>query len=397
MLELLTNCQLFSPIDLGPRHILIGGSSILWIGEKIPQLDSSLDVRVSNMDGLIVTPGLIDGHAHLTGGGGESGFSSRVPPMPLSSFTRAGVTTAVGVLGTDDLVRTTGSLVAQARNLCELGLTAYCHTGGYHVPPTTLTGSVRGDIVHIDRVIGVGELAISDHRSSQPTLDELLRIAADTHVAGMMANKAGIVHLHLGDGEQGLEMVSQALDRAEIPARVYNPTHVNRRKRLFDQAVQLAMRGCTIDVTCMPGQPGDDEWSAEQAILRYFASGAPVDKITASSDGGGCIPEFDSEGRISHMAVGDPMLLFQCLQNLLDGGAPLERILPVFTRNVASLLRLPKKGRIDTGCDADLLVIDDSGQHWGTMALGIWQFRNGELLQRGQFEPASTTLPGFSN
>ena len=159
VLELLTNCRIYSPVNLGLRHILIGGSTILWIGTRVPELDSSLDVIVTNMDGLIVMPGLIDGHAHLTGGGGESGFSSRVPVMPLSAFTRAGVTTAIGVLGTDDVVRTTGSLVAQARSLCEQGLTAYCHTGGYHVPLMTLTGSVREDIVHIDRIIGVGEVA----------------------------------------------------------------------------------------------------------------------------------------------------------------------------------------------------------------------------------------------
>ena len=52
-------------------------------------------------------------------------------------------------------------------------------------------------------MIGIGELALSDHRSSQPTRDELLRIASDAHVAGMISGKAGIVHLHLGDGERG--------------------------------------------------------------------------------------------------------------------------------------------------------------------------------------------------
>ena len=70
-------------------------------------------------------------------------------------------------------------------------------------PPVTFTGSVRDDIVFLDPVIGVGELALSDHRSSQPTQDELLRIASDAHVAGMISGKAGILHLHLGDGERG--------------------------------------------------------------------------------------------------------------------------------------------------------------------------------------------------
>ena len=167
--------------------------------------------------------------AHVTGGGGESGFKSRVPPVPLSAFTSAGVTSVVGVLGTDDTTRDTRGLLAQTRALREEGIGAWCHTGGYHVPPVTLTGSVRDDIVYLDPVIGIGELALSDHRSSQPTLDELLRIASDAHVAGMISGKAGIVHLHLGDGERGLDLVRQALSISELPARVFNPTHINRR------------------------------------------------------------------------------------------------------------------------------------------------------------------------
>ncbi len=72
----------------------------------------------------------------------------------------------VGLLGTDDLTRSTSSLVAQVYALRESGISAYCYTGGYHVPLTTLTESVRSDLVHIEPILGVGELAISDHRSS---------------------------------------------------------------------------------------------------------------------------------------------------------------------------------------------------------------------------------------
>ena len=93
--------------------------------------------RVCDLEGRRLIPGFIDGHAHVTGGGGESGFSSRVPPLPLGQFTRAGVTSVIGVLGTDDTTRDTRSLLAQTRALREEGLGAWCHTGGYHVPPVT--------------------------------------------------------------------------------------------------------------------------------------------------------------------------------------------------------------------------------------------------------------------
>ncbi|MEQ9564027.1 MAG: amidohydrolase family protein, partial [Woeseiaceae bacterium] len=210
MLALLLNAQVFAPADIGIRYLLIGGGRILAMAAKREDIDAT-SATVIDLQGRRLIPGLIDGHAHVTGGGGESGFASRVPPQSLGKFTTAGVTTVVGVLGTDDTTRDTRALLAQTRGLREEGLGAFCHTGGYHLPPVTLTGSVRDDIVFLDPVIGVGEVALSDHRSSQPTCEELLRLASDAHVAGMISGKAGIVHLHLGDGPRGLDLVRQAL------------------------------------------------------------------------------------------------------------------------------------------------------------------------------------------
>src|SRR5215210_1688502 len=247
MIHLLRNADLYAPQPQGLKHLLVAGETIVWVGETAPSFTAAHGVEEHDLGGRRVIPGLVDCHVHLTGGGGEAGPHTRVPPLALSRLTAAGVTTAIGVLGTDDTVRSTAELVTTARGLIAEGLSAYCYTGGYHVPPTTVTGSVREDIVLIDLILGVGELAISDHRSSQPTLDELLRIAGDAHVAGMMTGKAGIVHLHVGDGARGLELVQRALGESELPASVFNPTHVNRRKDLFQEAMALTERGCVID------------------------------------------------------------------------------------------------------------------------------------------------------
>jgi beta-aspartyl-dipeptidase (metallo-type) len=306
--------------------------------------------------------------------------------VPLSRFTLGGVTTAVGVLGTDDTTRTTGDLVATVHGLRAEGISAYGMTGGYHLPPTTLTGTVRGDLTFIECLIGIGEVALSDHRSSQPTLDELLRLAADAHVAGLYTGKAGILHLHLGDGPRGLDLVRRALDQSELPARVFNPTHVNRRKTLFEEAVDLARRGCTVDLTAFPVEAGED-WSAPEALLRYLASGAPAERITISSDGGGCLPTFDHEGCLTRMGIGDPGALAEALRELLDAGQALSRVLPAFTSNVARLLRLPAKGRIAPGADADLVVLDDRHRIHHVLARGAWHVRDGQALRRGMFEP----------
>src|SRR3954463_16609778 len=257
-MELLRNAELYDPESRGRAHLLIAGESLVWVGTEVPALPRSLGITERDLDGRRVIPGLIDSHVHLTGGGGEAGPHTRVPPVVLSRLTAGGVTTARGVLGTDDTVRSTAELVTTARGLIAEGLSAYCHTGGYHVPPATVTGSVRQDIVLIDLMLGVGELAISDHRSSQPTLEELLRIAADAHVAGLMSGKAGIVHLHVGGGLHGLELIRLAVQQSEIPARVFNPTHVNRRKALFQEAMALVGQGCTIDLTAFPVAEGED-------------------------------------------------------------------------------------------------------------------------------------------
>jgi beta-aspartyl-dipeptidase (metallo-type) len=292
----------------------------------------------------------------------------------------------IGLLGTDDVARGTRELVATLHALREQGLGAWGYSGGYHLPPTTLTGSVRGDIVFAEPLIGVGEVAISDHRSSQPSLDELLRLASEAHVAGLMTGKAGIVHLHLGDGARGLALVRQALDGSELPPRVFNPTHVNRRKALFEEALALALRGCTIDITAFPVEDGEDAWSADEALLRYLDRGAPSERVTISSDAGGCLPCFDAEGRVCRMAVGDSGALLATLQALLARGLPLEQALPAFTSNPARLLRLAGKGRIAVGADADLVALDSEGDISDVFAGGVAHVRAGVLQRRGIFE-----------
>jgi beta-aspartyl-dipeptidase (metallo-type) len=386
MLQLIRNADVHAPEPLGIRQLLLGGGKILWIGDQLPALPAALAVETIDLGGRRLIPGLVDGHVHVTGGGGEAGFATRVPAPMLSRYTRAGVTSVVGLLGTDDVARGTGELVASIHALREQGLNAWGYSGGYHLPPTTLTGSVRGDIVFSDVLIGVGEVAISDHRSSQPSLDELLRLASEAHVAGLMTGKAGVLHLHLGDGPRGLELVRQALDGSEIPARVFNPTHVNRRKALFEEALELARRGCCIDITAFPVEDGEDAWSAADALLRYLDSGAPAGNVSISSDAGGCLPCFDSEGRVAHMEVGESGALLATLNELLARGLAMAQALPAFTSNPARLLRLAGKGRIAAGADADLVALDAQGAASDVLIGGVVHLRDGELQRRGIFE-----------
>ena len=388
MLELLTNAQVYAPAPLGLQHVLVAGGRIAWMGGEIPALPAALGARVRDLGGRRLIPGLIDPHVHLSGGGGEAGAHSKVPPLALSRFTRGGVTSVVALLGTDDATRHPRELVTAVQGLRNEGLSAWCYTAGYHVPPVTITGSVRGDMAAIDCVLGA-KCAISDHRSSQPTLDELLRLASEAHVGGVMTGKAGVLHLHVGDGTRGLALVREALEKSEIPARVFNPTHVNRRRALFDEAIALARLGCHVDITAFPVAEDEDAWAAEAALVRYLDSGAPAERVTISSDGGGCLPVFDGDGRVASMDIGDPGALSRTLAALLAAGQPLERVLPAFTSNAARLLRLVRKGGIAVGHDADLVVLDEHGGPADVMAHGVWHVVAGAVLVAGAFEASA--------
>ena len=386
MLQIIRNAEVYAPAPLGRRDLVVSGGRIVWLGDRAPHIATELISEETDLTGSRVIPGLVDCHVHLTGGGGESGPASNVPPLGLSELTSGGTTSVVGVLGTDDLTRSTESLVAAARALVDQGISAWCLTGGYHLPPRTITGSVRGDIVHIDRILGVGEVAISDHRSSQPTLAELLRLASEAHVAGLLSGKAGIAHLHLGDGDRGLDLVRRALDTSEIPPRVFHPTHVNRRRALFEEALALVERGCSVDVTAFPASDDEDEVPTVEAIERFLDSGLPADRLTVSSDAGGSLPVFDDAGQVTGMGVGRPGALLDTLRALLGRGRDPAEVLPPFTSNVADLLRLRGKGRIEVGADADLVVLGDDDTAAHVMALGRWHVRHGHTKIKGLFE-----------
>ncbi|MEM7562047.1 MAG: beta-aspartyl-peptidase [Pseudomonadota bacterium] len=387
MFELLTNANVYAPEFLGIKQILCCAGKIVYIGDSTPHLDDMLDVNVTDLDGARLLPGLIDAHTHLAGGGGEAGASTRVPPLALSQITRAGVTSVVGLLGTDDLTKTPQNLLSQVMGLREEGLSAWCYTGGYHVPVITLTDSVRSDIVNLEPVIGVGEVAISDHRSSQPTRDEILRLASEAHVAGLMTGKAGVVHFHLGDGDRGLSLIRECLEISEIPPRVFNPTHINRNKKLFEEACQLSQQGCNVDLTAFPQDDSDQRgWSAEEGVLRYLDGGFDSTRLTISSDGGGCLPHFDAQGQLLKMGFASCQAMADCIANLLGQGVDTSIAVSLMTRNVANLLKLQHKGQIAKGMDADLVILDTQNRIESVMALGRWHVKSAKQVVAGLFE-----------
>ena len=390
MITIIANGEVYAPEPMGRRDILVIGREVALLGDARDwPLPPGIPARILDAAGALVLPGFVDGHVHIAGGGGEGGFRTRTPEIVLSSLVRAGITTVIGCLGTDSVTRTPAALYAKAKALEEEGITAYVLTGAYRVPTATFTGDVLQDLLLIDRVVGVGEIAVSDHRSSQPTVAELRRLVADARVGGILSGKAGVVNLHLGDGEAGLGPVRELLAGTELPWTQVLPTHVNRNERLFAEAVAFARDGGCIDLTAAASsrhEPG--ELTAAVALKRCLDAGVPPERITLTSDGQGSLPVFDARGELERMDVGRPASVVREVRDaVLDLGVPLALALATLTRNPAERYKLRGKGRIAPGADADLVLADPATLAVRTvLAKGRVLMEDGRLLAAGTFE-----------
>lgn len=238
MFKILKGGHCFTPDDIGIKDILVVFDKIGGINDEIT-IDNLGDVEIIDCRDCYICPGIIDQHVHITGGGGEQGPISRIPEVMFSQVIQAGVTTLVGVLGFDSVSRSIAGLLAKARGLEADGITTYIYTGSYGSPTETLTGRVLTDIVLLDKVIGVGEIAISDFRSFHPTLPDLRVLASEANGGGMLGGKAGILHLHVGDGKEGLEPLFRLIDESDFPIQMFVPTHINRNPKVFAQGIKL--------------------------------------------------------------------------------------------------------------------------------------------------------------
>ena len=385
MFTLIKDGSLYAPHKMGSKDILIAGRTIARIADRI-DLSEDFHARVISARGKIVTPGFIDLHVHLLGGGGEGGPRTRTPEITLSKITRAGVTTAVGCLGTDDVSRSPETLLMKAMQLEEEGISTYIYCGSYQLPPPTITGSVRKDIALIPKVIGVGEIAVSDHRSSQPSFGELCRVAAEARVGGMIGGKPGLVHLHVGSGPRGLDPILRIIRETEIPIGQFLPTHLTRTQSLLEQSIQFARMGGNIDFT-VKGKELNFPLTTEKALRMALDAGVPLDRITLSSDSNGSMPVFDEQGNLVRLAVGDIQNLYLEWRNLVKEGFSLEDTLPMLTSNPAKRAGLHGcKGTIEEGKDADLLILDDNLNLETVIAKGRLMIDQGELLVRGTLE-----------
>ncbi len=371
-LKLLRNANVYTPQHIGIQDLLIANDSIVTVGTN---LDIPLTAtEVIDMEGRTVIPGLIDGHVHVIGGGGEDGYESRVPPLKFSDTVAAGVTTLVGVLGTDGITRSLTDLLAATKALSERGISAYCLTGSYEYPSRTLTSSVGQDIVLISEVLGV-KIAVSDHRCSLPTTEELTRLAMSVRIAGLLSHKPGVVHVHVGNAGDGIAQLLEIVRTTPLPPWHLRPTHMGTH---MEQALEFTSLGGYVDFTAGQG-------TASQ-IIQYMDRGGEPSLLTLSSDSNGSFPKWNERRQIIGMTAGKMTSLFGVVQDLVHQGMPLEDALPVVTTHVATAMQFRRQGSIEDGKLADLVVLDDDLQINSVMAKGKFLMQDKQILVKGMYE-----------
>jgi len=396
ILTLILNANIYGPKPMGVKDLLIGGQQILAIGDDLSIHGSLPGIEVFDAKGLYLFPGMIDQHVHMAGGGGEGGFHYRTPEITLSHITTAGVTTTVGVLGTDGVTRSTRELLAKALALDFEGVSTFIYCGAYQIPTRTITGTPRSDIVLIDKVIGVGEIAISDTRSSHPSEQDLAALASEARVGGLLGGKAGVLHLHVGDDDTKLRILFELIKRTELPKSTFVPTHLNRNPDLLEDAIKYGKDGGIVDITSGIRPDAHDHISVKpsKALRKLLDAGVKAPLITMSSDSNGSSPIFDDRGKLIAMGIGSIATLWEETRDaIVQEEIPIETAIGFVTRNLARILKLGQKGLIKAGMHADMMLTDDKFQIQHVFAKGRIVVENSKPVVFGTYEDASR-VPG---
>lgn len=373
---LLKNADVYTPAHEGLKDILI-------LNGMIAAVEENIDVKLPGLEiidahGAMAAPGIVDHHNHFGGAGGEGGFQFRTPPAQLSTFVKAGITTAVGLLGTDGYSRSLVELLAKARALEAEGLSTWIYTGSYQIPSPTVTGSVGTDIAWIDKIIGC-KMALSDHRSSHATVEQIRELVSTVRVSGMLAGKRGVVCVHMGDEESRLDPLREALKGTDIPFSQFMPTHISRTRELLAQSVDWTHDGGVADITV--------EEDHVETMAYLLERKADLSRYCFSSDGNGSMPVFDANKKLIGVGIGNPASILRGIGECLDAGvAKAEDLFACASSNPACYLALKKKGHIASGFDADIMLLDTDHSLQTLIAKGRVMMKDKEVLVKGTFE-----------
>jgi beta-aspartyl-dipeptidase (metallo-type) len=375
MFKLIKGGRVFSPDDLGVKDILIAKDTIFLVDDRILPETLPWNFELTDASGRMILPGIIDPHVHIIGGGGSAGLNSRCKDIAVEEIIDSGVTTVVGCLGFDRTSRTLKNLLLKARALEELGMNAYILSGSYSLPPLTLTGSVEEDLILIDKVIGV-KLALGETLANWPEVRDIRDLLAECLRGGHLAGKPGFLQIHLGvNGKLWKKTFWDLLEEARIPLSRVIFTHANRSLDTFEAFTDYVRAGGAIDLTASytPAErPGS--LTVVDCIARLVAENVPLGRVTISSDSNAT--RILPDRRLKYLPVAT---IFEVFRELCRTGVlPREKAVSLVTRNPAQAIGCARgKGSLETGKDADLIILNESFELESVLIKGKWARKKG--------------------
>lgn len=350
--------EVFSPQARGRMDVAICEGVVVAMGE-LAGLAEGWPGAVTGIDaeGMMLVPGFVDQHIHVSGGGGSAGPASKVPPLEVSALLEAGITSVVGCIGYDVIGDSPTGLLQQVRRLAASGFGAAMYTGAIPHPPPTITGEVSRDLALVPECVGA-KIALREPMSAAG-IRELRELAVGVALGARAAGKRGRVHVHIGRGSTPLDSLVTALESGDVDGTAITFTHANRSEEVLELAPRLAAAGAVVDVTAtMTPELQAGSVEPASAVHRLWDAGVPIDRVTMSSDGNGAHPALDDDGALLSLVLHAPSMLTAAWRRLAmrPGVAFEQALVPVTSAAAASCDST--RGAVRPGSVADLLLLD---------------------------------------
>ena len=326
--------------DIGIRHGLIEA-----VQADIPVARAR---QVINASGRLVTPGLIDLHAHTFPYGSAIGIAAD----ELVPF--QGTTTAVsaGDAGANNFAAYRRFIVASTRtrlyafvHIANMGLAGFPVGELFNIDFAQIEPAAKTVAENADIVLGV-KVRMSQNVIAQHGLEPLRRVIKACEMSGTAAK----IMCHIG-GVETPQLMSQILDLLrprDILTHCYSGapnvagqfTNIVQGGKLLPAALEAKKRGVLFDVG--HGGGSFDYTVAEAAI----AQGAPPDSISSDMH------------VFSGNSPGMPFLTW-VMSKFMNMGFSVEEVIAMATANPARAIdRIPKLGTLQVGAPADVTLLE---------------------------------------
>jgi beta-aspartyl-dipeptidase (metallo-type) len=370
---------------MGVHDVLVAGDRVVAMDRRLDT--GGLDVTQLDLEGRRLLPGLIDGHLHIVGGGGNEGYGTRIPELWTGELLAAGITTVVAPPGLDMVTKSLEGLLAKAYALHEDGITALLMTGGFQRPFPTLTGSVARDLFLVDRIVGV-KIALGEHRATRFRDHELSELAGQLEWLSGATGKACVLHSHLGEAGDPAAQLLRLMGEGRLAPQRFQATHLNHSPDAMAAAPEISDRGGTVDVNPIldPAFGHPHATPAAVAVRQFLDAGLDPTRITMTSDGNASVPIRRPDGSRGNYEK-SLSWLWGAVVDLVRDGVELEQALAFVTSNPARVLRLPTKGSVRVGGDADLLVVGDDLRIEHVFARGRHVVADESAVVTSMYEP----------